>query len=88
MLLAINPGWGGQSFVPATHDRVAGVRERIAARGRDILVGVDGGITQQNIAQLAGLGRRSGRHGQRGVRRRMAVNVAEMTARCMREPQG
>lgn len=56
MLLAINPGWGGQRFVPATAARVARVREMVAAAGRPIAVGVDGGVTKANIAQVATLG--------------------------------
>jgi ribulose-phosphate 3-epimerase len=56
MLVAINPGWGGQTFIPATLGRIEAVREKIAARGLDILVAVDGGITKRNIGQLAGRG--------------------------------
>jgi ribulose-phosphate 3-epimerase len=56
MLLAINPGWGGQSFHPGTAARVAGVRELIAVSGRRILLGVDGGVTRGNIAQVGALG--------------------------------
>ena len=55
-LVAINPGWGGQAFVPSTLGRIEAVRRRIAASGRDVLVAVDGGITTQNIADLAGRG--------------------------------
>jgi len=56
MLVAINPGWGGQAFIPATLGRIEAVREKIAARGLEILVAVDGGITRRNIGQLAGRG--------------------------------
>ncbi len=56
VLLAINPGWGGQSFLPSTWPRLTAVRQAIAASGRDVLVGVDGGITRGNVAQLAGKG--------------------------------
>lgn len=55
-LLAIDPGWSGQRFAPATIDRVARVKEIIAASGRDILVGVDGGVTRDNIAEVAAAG--------------------------------
>ena len=55
-LVAINPGWGGQAFMPSTFRRIAAVRERIAASGRDILLAVDGGITKKNVGELAGLG--------------------------------
>jgi len=56
MLVAINPGWGGQSFMPATLGRIEAVRAKIAAAGRSILIAVDGGITRRNVGQLAGRG--------------------------------
>ncbi len=55
-LVAINPGWGGQSFVPATFARVEQVKELAAKAGRDVLVGVDGGITKANIGEVAKCG--------------------------------
>jgi ribulose-phosphate 3-epimerase len=55
-LLAIDPGWSGQEFAPTTLDRVRRVKEIIAASGRDILVCVDGGITKDNIAEVAAAG--------------------------------
>ena len=56
MLLAINPGWGGQQFLPSTSARLARVRDFVAASGRPILLGIDGGVTRANIAQVAALG--------------------------------
>ncbi|RPJ75003.1 MAG: ribulose-phosphate 3-epimerase, partial [Acidobacteria bacterium] len=56
VLLAINPGWGGQRFIPATFERMRQVREMAAASGRDILVCVDGGVTRDNAAQVAAAG--------------------------------
>ncbi|MHB9024939.1 MAG: ribulose-phosphate 3-epimerase [Armatimonadota bacterium] len=53
-LLAINPGWGGQQFIPSTTERVAETRRLIGER--DILLCIDGGITRNNIAEIAGLG--------------------------------
>jgi ribulose-phosphate 3-epimerase len=55
-LLAVDPGWSGQKFAPTTLARVARVKEMIAASGRDILVCVDGGITRDNIAEVAAAG--------------------------------
>jgi ribulose-phosphate 3-epimerase len=55
-VLAINPGWGSQTFLPGTMARIAAVRERIAASGREILIAVDGGVTMRNVGQLAGSG--------------------------------
>jgi ribulose-phosphate 3-epimerase len=56
MLVAINPGFGGQKFLPATLGRIEAVRRVVASSGRDILLAVDGGITKANINQLAGRG--------------------------------
>jgi ribulose-phosphate 3-epimerase len=55
-LLGIDPGWGGQKFAPATLDRVARTKEMVAAAGREILVCVDGGVTKDNIADIAASG--------------------------------
>jgi len=55
-LLAINPGWGGQKFLPATMGRIANVRRLLVRAGRHILLGVDGGITRENVGTLAGSG--------------------------------
>jgi ribulose-phosphate 3-epimerase len=56
LVLAINPGWGGQSFLPTTERRLARVREMIAASGRPVLLGVDGGVTRTNIGAVAAMG--------------------------------
>lgn len=56
LLVAINPGWGGQAFIQATLGRIEAVRRKIDASGRDVLVAVDGGITRANVGRLAGLG--------------------------------
>ena len=48
-LLAINPGWGGQSFLESTFSRITQVQEIIANSGRKIALCVDGGITKKNI---------------------------------------
>ncbi len=54
VLLAVNPGWGGQSFIPATFDRLRQVRELAARAGRDdLIVCVDGGVTRANAAAIA-----------------------------------
>jgi len=56
LVLAVNPGWGGQRFIPATFDRLARAKAIAGGSGRRILVGVDGGITKQNVAEVAGAG--------------------------------
>jgi ribulose-phosphate 3-epimerase len=50
----VNPGWGGQKFLPSTEARLARAREIIG--GREILLEVDGGITKANIEHVATLG--------------------------------
>ncbi len=56
LLLAINPGWSGQKFIPSTFKRIEKAKQMIAESGRDILLGVDGGITKANIAEIARTG--------------------------------
>jgi ribulose-phosphate 3-epimerase len=56
LLLAVNPGWGGQKFIPATLGRIAKAQRLIAESGRTIALGVDGGITRDNIAEVARTG--------------------------------
>ena len=52
-LLAVNPGWGGQKFIPSTEGRLSQVRQILSKAKKDILLGVDGGITRDNIADVA-----------------------------------
>jgi ribulose-phosphate 3-epimerase len=56
LVLAINPGWGGQAFLRSTEGRLAQARQMIEASGRPILLGVDGGVTRDNIDHVATLG--------------------------------
>jgi ribulose-phosphate 3-epimerase len=52
-LLAVNPGWGGQKFIPSTEGRLSRIRTMLSKAKKDILIGVDGGITRDNIADVA-----------------------------------
>ncbi|MGA2983634.1 MAG: ribulose-phosphate 3-epimerase [Terriglobia bacterium] len=56
LLLAVNPGWGGQKYIPATNARIARVRRMVADSGKNIILGVDGGITKDNIAEVSATG--------------------------------
>ena len=56
LLLAVNPGWGGQKFIPATFDRIARTQRLIAGAVKDIVLAVDGGVTRANIAEVAKTG--------------------------------
>jgi ribulose-phosphate 3-epimerase len=52
-LLAVNPGFRGQKFITSTRGRLSRLREIICDTKKDILIGVDGGITHDNIADVA-----------------------------------
>lgn len=53
LLMSVNPGFGGQSFIPATLDKLREVRRRIDASGRDIRLEIDGGVKVDNIRDIA-----------------------------------
>jgi ribulose-phosphate 3-epimerase len=56
LLMSVNPGFGGQSFIPHVLDKLREVRARIDASGRDIRLEVDGGVKVDNIADIARAG--------------------------------
>jgi ribulose-phosphate 3-epimerase len=56
LLMSVNPGFGGQKFIPGTLRKVARVRELIDALGEDIRLEVDGGVNEDNIAEIAAAG--------------------------------
>lgn len=56
LLMSVNPGFGGQSFIASTLDKIRAVRERIDASGRDIRLEVDGGVKADNIGAIAAAG--------------------------------
>jgi ribulose-phosphate 3-epimerase len=56
LIMSVNPGFGGQSFIPESLKKIAAVRQLIDASGRDILLEVDGGIKPDNIAAAAKAG--------------------------------
>ena len=56
LLMSVNPGFGGQSFIPTTLDKLRKVRERIDASGREIRLEVDGGVKADNIGEIARAG--------------------------------
>jgi ribulose-phosphate 3-epimerase len=55
-LMSVNPGFGGQSFIENTYDKVARLKEMIDAKGCDTLIEIDGGVTDKNAKQLADAG--------------------------------
>ena len=56
LVLAVNPGWSGQAPAANTARRIAAVRELARAADHPVMVGIDGGVTRANAAQVAGWG--------------------------------
>ncbi len=56
LLMSVNPGFGGQSFIPSTLDKLKQVKERITQSGLDIRLEVDGGVKASNIREIATAG--------------------------------
>ena len=56
LLMSVNPGFGGQSFIPATLEKLKQARKRIDESGLDIRLEVDGGVKVSNIAEIARAG--------------------------------
>jgi len=56
LLMSVNPGFGGQSFIPATLDKLREARALIDASGHDIRLEIDGGVSPDNIAEIAAAG--------------------------------
>ena len=56
LIMSVNPGFGGQKFIPAALDKLRAVRERIEQSGRSIWLEVDGGVKVDNIAEIARAG--------------------------------
>jgi ribulose-phosphate 3-epimerase len=56
LLMSVNPGFGGQTFIPHVLDKIRTVREMIDASGREIRLEIDGGITLDNIGEVAAAG--------------------------------
>src|SRR5260221_4746263 len=56
LMMSVNPGFGGQQFISSVLPKIAEVRKRIKASGREIWLEVDGGVKADNIAQVARAG--------------------------------
>ena len=56
LIMSVNPGYGGQTFIPEALNKLRAVRSRIAASGRDIWLEIDGGVKVDNIAEIARAG--------------------------------
>ncbi len=56
LIMSVNPGFGGQQFIPGALDKLREARRRIDQRGRDVWLEVDGGVKVDNIAEIARAG--------------------------------
>lgn len=56
LVMTVNPGFGGQSFIPSQLDKIRRLRERIDQSGREIMLEVDGGITPDTIGPVVAAG--------------------------------
>ena len=56
LLMSVNPGFGGQKFIPGTLAKLREARARIAASGRDVRLEIDGGVSAKNIRDIAEAG--------------------------------
>jgi len=56
LLMSVNPGFGGQQFIPGVLDKLRAVRQRIDASGREVRLEIDGGVKVDNIGEIARAG--------------------------------
>ena len=56
LIMSVNPGFGGQGFIPGALDKLRQVRKLIDASGRDIRLEIDGGVKADNIGEIAAAG--------------------------------
>ncbi len=56
LIMSVNPGFGGQSFIPGALEKLRAARKLIDASGRDIRLEIDGGVKVDNIAEIAAAG--------------------------------
>ena len=56
LLMSVNPGFGGQAFIPSALDKLRAVRKKIDASGKSIRLEIDGGVKADNIGEIAAAG--------------------------------
>jgi ribulose-phosphate 3-epimerase len=56
LIMSVNPGFGGQAYIPAATRKIGALRQMIRERGLDVTIQVDGGISPQTIGEAAGAG--------------------------------
>jgi len=87
LLMSVNPGFGGQSFIASALPKLREARRRIEASGRDIRLEIDGGVKVENIAEIARAGADTfvagsaifGQKDRKAVVRRMREELARAT---------
>ena len=56
LIMSVNPGFGGQAFIPNSLDKISALRQQIEDRGLSVLIEVDGGVNEKTIAEIASAG--------------------------------
>lgn len=56
LLMSVNPGFGGQSFIPTSVDKLRRLKHMITDRGLDVRIEIDGGIDSNNVAEIVASG--------------------------------
>ena len=56
LMMSVNPGFGGQAFIPSSLDKIKALRQQIRDRGLSVLIEVDGGVNEKTIAEIASAG--------------------------------
>ena len=56
LVMSVNPGFGGQAFIPSALEKIAALRRRIDERGYDVEIEVDGGVKIDNVAEVVAAG--------------------------------
>ena len=58
LVMSVNPGFGGQKFIPSSHEKIRSIKSMIESSGRDIIIEVDGGVTKENAEDIVRSGAR------------------------------
>lgn len=56
LIMSVNPGFGGQKFIPQILDKISRLREMIDSRGLDVMIEVDGGVNRDNVQEIVEAG--------------------------------
>jgi ribulose-phosphate 3-epimerase len=56
LIMSVNPGFGGQAFIPGSLDKIRVLRQQIQNRGLSVLIEVDGGVNEKTISEIAAAG--------------------------------